>query len=158
MTDATKAAEAQAEKRVVILNPQRMELAEQWRQDWVVNAEQGTTIGDVLDPQYWSHMAYRMQPYDHIEVRLETGEWLLQLLVLSVGRNYVQVYLMVKHDLQGVGEDAPVAMKHKVEWKGPQHKWVVTRLADSQAIQSGLESKEIANTWLSNHERVVAKT
>lgn len=157
MTDATKVAEA-TEKRVVILNPQRMALAEQWRQDWVVNAEQGTTVQDVLDPQYWSHMAARMQPYDRVEVRLETGEWVMEVLVLSVGRNYAQVFLMVKYDLQGVGEDTPVAIKHKVEWKGPQHKWVVTRLADSQAIQSGLESKEAANTWVQNHERVIAKT
>lgn len=145
-------------KRAVILNPQRMELAEQWCQHWVVNAEEGTTVSDVMDPQYWAHMAARMQPYDHIEVRLETGEWLLQLLALSVGRNYVQVHLLQKYDLQLVDSELPAAQKHRVEWKGPQRKWVVTRIADSQVIQEGLADKAAAHGWLANHERVTATT
>ena len=61
-------------KRAVILNPQRRGLAEQMRQDWVVNAEEGTSVQDVLDPSYWAHIAAELQQYDHIEVRLETGE------------------------------------------------------------------------------------
>jgi hypothetical protein len=145
-------------KRAVILNPQRMELSEQWRQDWVVNAEEGTSVTDVLDPQYWAHMAARMQPYDHIEVRLETGEWLMQLLVLSVGRNYVQVHLLQKYELQAAESDMPSAQRHRVEWKGPQRKWVVTRISDSQVIQEGLADKAAGGLWLSNHERVTATT
>ena len=60
--------------RAVILNPQRIGLAEQLMQHWVVNAEEGTTVADVLDPGYWAHCAAQMQVYDRIDVRLETGE------------------------------------------------------------------------------------
>jgi hypothetical protein len=140
------------QKRAVILNPQRMGLAEQMRQEWVVNAEEGTTINDVLDTGYWAHMASQLQQYDHIEVRLETGEWILDLIVLDVGRNYARVYVAHKHDFSDVDLKAPSgSITHKVEWKGPQRKFVVIRLADSAALQEGFASKPEAATWMENH-------
>ena len=81
-------------KRVVILNPSRLQGAEYARQDWVVNAEEGTKISDVLDPAYWAHTSAQMKPYDRIEVRLETGEWILELLVLSADRNWARVQVL----------------------------------------------------------------
>lgn len=140
-------------KRAVILNPQRMTLAEQCRQDWVVNAEAGTTVQDVLDPAYWAHMAVQMQPFDRIDVRLETGEWMLQLLVINHGRNWAQVHLLHHYDLAKRAETMPSAQKHSVEWKGPQLKWCVIRLADSEAVMKELASKQAAAEWLAQHEK-----
>lgn len=151
--------EVKSEKRAVILNPQRMGLAEQMRQDWVVNAEEGTTVQDVIDTGYWAHIASQLQVYDHIEVRLETGEWILELIVLDVGRNYARVYVANKHDFAEVQKDTPTnAITHKVEWKGPQRKHVVVRLSDSAAIQEGFSTKTEATTWLENHLRVATAT
>lgn len=144
---------AEKDKRVVILNPQRMSLAEQVRQDWVVNAEHGTTMADVLDPQYWAHMASQMQPWDRVDVRLETGEWLMELLVINTGRNWAQVHVLNQHQLEQRAETMPAAQKHKIEWKGPQHKWCVIRLADNEMIERGKASKEEAGQWLAAYER-----
>lgn len=140
--------------RSVILNPQRIGLAESMRQDWVVNANEGTEVSDVLEPAYWSHVAAQMQPYDRVDVRLETGEWLLELIVMSVGRNWAQMHLCAKHDLQPITDTLPGAIKHKVEWKGPQRKFAVIRTADSACIHDGFASRDEANAYLSNHERV----
>lgn len=153
---AAAAADKPAAKRNVTLNPQRMSLAESWRQDWVVNAEEGTQITDVLDPQYWAHMAQRLAPYDHIEVRLETGEWLLELLVTEVGRNYAQVYVMHKHELSAPAP-VPEAIKHKVIWRGPQHKHTVVRISDGAVLQTGFDKAELAREWMMAHERVLAQ-
>lgn len=144
-------------KRALILNPQRMGLAEQMRQDWVVNAEEGTSVQDVLDPGYWAHMAQHLQLYDHIEVRLETGEWILDLIVLDVGRTYARVYLANKHSFDEVDTAPPVgAITHKVEWKGPQRKYVVIRNSDSAALQEGFATKPEALAWMENHIKVSA--
>ena len=147
-------------KRTLILNPQRIGLAEQMRQDWVVNAEEGTTINDVLDPAYWAHCSARMQPYDHIEVRLETGEWLLNLVVQDVGRNYARVFLASKLDFADSDISAPpaAAITHKVEWKGPQRKHVVVRLADGAIIQEGISDKAAAFLWMENFLKTTATT
>lgn len=152
MSEVKAALEVQNQKRALILNPQRIALAEQLRQDWVVNAEEGTTVQDVLDPGYWAHMAAQFQVYDHIEVRLETGEWILELIVLDVGRNYARVFLAHRHDFAEVDMTIPAnAITHKVEWKGPQRKFVVIRLSDSAAVQEGFASKPEAMAWMENH-------
>jgi hypothetical protein len=140
-------------KTARILNPQRMGLAEQLRQDWVVNAEEGTTVEEVLDPQYWAHMAVQMQPMDRIDVRLETGEWMLELLVINTGRNWAQVNLLHKYELVQRSETLPAAQKHRIEWKGPQLKWAVIRVADNEVIHKELASKAAAAEWLGSYER-----
>jgi len=144
-------------RRAVILNPQRMELAEQWRQEWVVNAEDGTTVEDILDMGYWAHMAARLQKFDHIEVRLETGEWIVNLIVTEVGRNWAAVHLASKIDLESVVAAPANSVKHEVVYGGPQHKFRVKRLADDAIIQSGIETKAAANAWLVQYETNVLK-
>lgn len=135
-----------------ILDPQRHRLAEQVRNAWVVNAEEGTTIQDVLEPSYWAHVARELKPYDHIEVRLETGDWIAQLLVISQGLNWAKVHMLQKHDLAMSQEAPPSSQKHEVKWRGPQHKWCVMRLIDNQALQTGMEKDE-ASAWMRNYER-----
>ena len=143
-------------KRVNILNPQRMGLAEQMRQDWIVNAEEGTIPSDVMEPSYWSHMSAQMQPYDRIDVRLETGQWLMELIVLGVGRNWAHVHLVAKHDLQPVEDSMPSAIKHKVKWRGAQHKHCVVRISDNEVLQTGFDTAGAAQAWLNNYETVTA--
>ena len=41
------------DNRTKVLNPQRFKLAEFARQDFVVEAEEGTTVEDILAPAYW---------------------------------------------------------------------------------------------------------
>jgi hypothetical protein len=147
--------------RTLILDPQRMALSEVLRQDWVVNAEEGTAIEDVLKPAYWSHMSMNMNVYDHIEVRLETGEWILELIVLEQGRNWARVYLAHQHNLRRIeaqSETVPsVVAQHEVAWKGPQHKYAVIRTSDGQMIQNGFVEKVAAFEWLTNHEKATQK-
>lgn len=135
-----------------ILDPQRHRLAEHVRNTWVVNAEEGTTIQDVLEPSYWAHVARELKPYDHIEVRLETGDWIAQMLVISQGLNWAKVHLLQQHNLSMSQEAPPSSQKHEVKWRGPQHKWCVMRLIDNQALQTGMEKDE-ASAWLRNYER-----
>lgn len=144
-----------ADKRAVILNPQRMGLREEKRQDWVVNAEAGTTIQDVLDPQYWSHMAAQMLPYARIEVLLETGEWMLDLVVLNAGRNWAQVHVLHRYELAERSETMPAATKHLIDWKGDQLKYCVIRVADNEIIHKGLASKAKAVEWLTSYEKSI---
>jgi hypothetical protein len=161
MSEETKPVVAEKPKapRAIILNPQRMNLAEQLRQDWVVNAEEGTTVNDVISPGYWAHMASQMQPYDRVDVRLETGEWLLELIVLAVGRNYAQVFVAQQYTFaeSKIGSD-DTAVTHKVVWKGPQHKHAVIRIADGAMIQEGFSKQSDATIWMENHIKVAETT
>jgi hypothetical protein len=141
-------------KRAVVLIEPRIGMAESKRQDFVVDAEEGTTVEDVLDPMYWAHVASKFTPYDRVEVRIDTGEWMLELIVLQASRNFARMHLVAKHDLSGASAEIPRgAIKHRVEWKGTHKKWCVVRIADSAMLQDSLQSKEAAAEWMTNYER-----
>ena len=149
-----------SEKESVILNPQRINLAEYVRQDWVVNAEEGQTIGQVMEPSYWAHVSAKFKPYDHVEVRAEDGAWIAELLVLDCSRTWAKMFKISYHALTtsdvSISQAEKEAMKHEAVWKGPQHKWVVLRLADNAIISEGHASKEIAAVALKQHEQVTS--
>lgn len=145
---------ATEEKRVVILDPQLMKQAAYVRQDHVVNAPEGTTVEDVLRPEFWAHKAAEMQVYDRVDVRLETGEWFLEMLVLRVGRNYAQVHLLHRHDLVPIDHGAITASdRYEAKFKGPQKKWCAIRRADNAVLQDGFEDRASTQVWINNYER-----
>lgn len=137
--------------------PNRMNLTQYMRQDWSANAEEGTTVEDILKPEYWFHKASELRPYDRIEVRDEKGHWIAELLVLNVDRSWAKVHLLTLHDL-GPKAEEPVeeTPKFHLVWKGPQRKWTVQRLEDGQFIQEGFDDKHKAREWMIQHERAMA--
>src|ERR1700739_443859 len=158
MAEADKAVAATepAKKRFVVVDPQRMKVAEYERRDWVCTAEEGTKVDDILDPGYWAHIAGQMTMYDRIEVRIDTGEFLLELLVKDVGRNWAQVVLLHEHDLSAktpTGESNSEASE--AIFKGPVRRWCVIRKSDQVAVQERLSDKAAALAWLADYERTI---
>lgn len=145
-------------KREISLLDDRINYAEFLRQDFVVNAEEGTTIEDVLKPAYWQHVqgTKGFKQFDHIEVRQETGEWVAELMVVSPLKGSFHVHLLKMHELPPPGAIELKAADYRVEWKGPQHKYSVIRKAGGEYVQDGFADKEAATRWLANHERVTA--
>lgn len=143
-------------KRSPTMHPTRMKLAEYERQEWIANAEIGHTVEDCLVPAYWSHMAAQMNPYDHIEVRAEDGSWVADLMVIAVDRSWAKVVLRQKFDLVAVDSMPTSELQHKVEWKGPQHRFCVIRVSDSANLKGEFRTKDEATAWMKEHERVVA--
>jgi hypothetical protein len=156
MPEATQQAPDKVDLRARMLPPQRIQLAETWRQDWVVNAEVGTKIDEVLDPGYFALMCTQFQPFDRIEVRAESGEWVVELMVLRVERTWCRTHLLQAYKLSNdVADVAQAAPRHKVEHKGTMKKWTVIRISDGASVQDGFASKELAHQWLDTYERTI---
>lgn len=155
-------ADAEVKRRLVAVSEQRMGLAESHRRDWVVNAEVGTTIQDVLDPAYWAYVvkssSIQLSPYDRIEVRLESGEWVAELMVVNVGMTWASVHLLKLHELSDSAVPVPEPTKFDIQWKGPQRKHAVIRLADGDVVQEGFGQKAEAADWLKNYQRTITMT
>lgn len=142
-------------KRSVVITDQRMQTAEQWRREWIVNAEDGTTKEDILKPEYWSQVSYRFTVLDHIEVRAENMEWIAELIVLQAERSYAFVYLKQFYQLVKPSELPEISGKYRVEFKGAHLKHVVVRVQDGAVLQSGISKKDEAYTWLANYEKAL---
>lgn len=142
-------------RREMQLPPQRMQLSQYLRNDWVITAEQGTTTDDIIKPIYFAHLAAQMKPYDHVEVRVDDDTWIAELLVLQVERNWVRVKLMGYHELVVVDESAVAPSAYEATWKGPHLKWSVIRKADKAIIKPGFNDRVGAEAAMRDLERLV---
>jgi hypothetical protein len=141
-----------------VLVEARMKSAEYARQDFVIDADEGTTREDILRTDYWAHVSPMFKPFDHLDVREESGAWVAQLLVVDSGRNWAKVHVMQFHDLHATAAIATPADRYKIEWKGTHHKYSVIRLNDNAVVQNGFGTKDEAAVWLKGHETIVDKT
>lgn len=139
-------------KRDVVLMPQRRHFAESARHDWVMNAEEGTKVEDILKPSYWSLIAAELEPFDRVEVRLESGEWTADLIVKQSGRNWATVHLIAVHQLEQEVLPATPA-EYEVLYKGPQLLHCIIRKSDSAVMQSALRTKAEALAWIDNFDK-----
>lgn len=134
-------------KRDVKLQPGKMEEAEYVQQQWIVNAEPGHTLRDVMEPTYWFHVARDIKPYAHIEVRDGEGKWIAFLIVINSGTNWASCVLDRQIDLAATAEEPPEAQLFSVKWRGPQAKFGVLRNADGKVLQDGFPDKASAYAW-----------
>lgn len=152
MATSAAAAKPAESKRILMLDGSRFKLAELERQEWIVNAEESVTLEDVMQPGFFSLVAVKMQPYDHVEVRSDDGKWMANLLVASCGRNWAKTVLLNKFDLSKGPNETYSSLLHEVKWKGPQHKWTVIRIQDGEKLKTGCLTEREGVDWLRAYE------
>ena len=151
--DPAPARPEQKRKPVPAIHDGRFAAAEYERSTWVITAEEGTIPEDVLNADYYAHVAAKLSPYDRIEVRANDGTWVAELLVLDVSRLWAKVHALHLHKLTTVDvsqSNVERSLPYFVRYQGPHDKWVVVRRADSQAVSTGHGTPEAANEWMIN--------
>ena len=126
------------------LDVARFALDEQVNQDWTATVEVGTTLHDVLQPEFLANVSSRLRPYDRIRIRVDTGEWYSELLVLSCGRVWAKLIPIFTLDLttQDVEtSQADAADRYLIQYRGPHLKFCVIRRTDKAPIKEQLENK-----------------
>jgi len=120
--------------------------------DWTLTVERGTSLEDVLNPAFLSNVAARLHPYDHIRVRVDSGEWYAELMVLDCGRVWAKLVVLSKYELVGEAVNAEeMDDQFYVQHRGPHLKFCVVRKSDKEPIKDQFASKAEAQTWLSSH-------
>lgn len=141
------------------LPPARLKGREFANQDHAATVEQGTTVEDLKRPEFWSHVAPKLRPYDEIRVSVDDGTFYARLLVLSVGRNWAKTHVLENHTLTSKDVDMTQAEGYdgyEVKYRGAHCKFSVIRKADSTVIHEGMTSKAEAETWLAGHLKQLA--
>lgn len=139
------------QKRDVKLSPSGLHFGEHQRNVWVAVAERNTTKEDMLTPSYWSNVAAKLRPWDHIEVRAEDGTYYATYLVTSCDRTWAKVHNLSFHDLTGEGLTSDQAKEiegsYDVKWRAAK-KWSVIRKLDRTVLQEGMHTEKDAREWL----------
>ena len=137
------------------LDTARFSLYEHQNQTHVATAESGTSLKDVLEPNYFSNVANKLQPYDRIHVRVDTGEWYAELLVTSCGKNWAKTLVMYEVEFkENINEDETqneAFSKFLVKHNGPHQKWCVIRKSDNEPIKVQCASRQEASAWLASY-------
>ena len=146
------------------LLPTRIKQAEYARNEFQITPEIGTSIEDVLAPEYWAHAAFQIKAHDRIEVRTEDAAWYAELYVLKAERLPGSVFtasvrLIRFVDLTDDAElkrimapavelaAAPVPEatgEYEIQWKGPAKKFCIIRRSDKTVMRDGIASREEA--------------
>lgn len=156
-------------KAVLQLDAARFQQADVVRETWAVTVEQGVTRADILNPAFWSHIAYKLRPYARIEVRCDDGSMFADLVVLNSERTWARVYVLSWADLttkdvsqsqsaQAVqaASSAEPEKAFRVEYKGPHKRFCVIRNADNSYVRENEATKLDAQAWLIDYERVTS--
>lgn len=136
------------------LNPSRFSLDETANQNWTLTVEAGTTLDDVLKPEFLSNVAAKMRPYDRVRVRIDTGEWYAELLVLTCGRAWaklIPIFTLPLMDNKVEEMESDALDQYFIKFQGPHLKFCVLRKSDKEIIKEQCETKQEAHGWLTSY-------
>jgi hypothetical protein len=127
------------------------------RQSFRVTPPAGTTLEEMLAPDYWAHVARRMTPYDVIEVVPEDGSFYARLFVLNSDTLWAKVAVL-EHVKFGEAASKPAAIDaFEVKFGGPNAKWRVHNKADNSLVSNdSFQSRQDAEKWIEQHAKVMA--
>lgn len=138
--------------------PSRLRQQEFVQTVWSYVAETGTTVEDLLRPDFWSTIAgpgARLRRMDKVCVVLDDESFYAELLILSVGTGWAKMAVISKVDLEAQSEADETAPFY-VKWGGPHLKWTVIRRKDSERVKEKLEAKAEAEQWARDHTSAMA--
>jgi hypothetical protein len=142
--------------RSVAITADRFKQAEYVRNSFRIVPQQGQTLQDIIQPGYWAHIAQFLKVGDHIEVFAEDQSYWAELLVVAAERTAASVQVLNQVEIQANSLPEAPAPGYRVEWKGPQHRWSVIRIADGQYIKEGFDTKQAAGSSLQEYLRALA--
>lgn len=133
------------------MKPTKLQLAEHTIIGYFHSPEFGVTIGDVLRPDYWAHVAPQLRVGHEIRVMAGDGSWWALLLVRAVGRTEAVVQDLIYKEL-GAAPDQDVAESDfEIAWRGPARKFGVLRKSDKAVVRDEFAVREQAEAWLKGH-------
>ena len=150
-------------RQVRAISQDRIILARSAHNTWNVRVPVGTLPEDLLNPEYWKHVAQasRFKPGDDIVARCEDRTWRAHYEIRDVGTLHASLALL-KPDSDGVCWfdnliDLPMENEtHYVEWVNVGVGAVVKRKSDKETIEKGFSTKERAAEWMHRHVKAIA--
>lgn len=159
------AAEPAKAPRVMRLQIPRFQLAEYSKRSFFATPEAGVTLADMLQPEFWAHVAQNITRGDFIEAILEDCSAFYEFFVMEVGKTWAVVVPIREVDLRAASalaahyknKSASTAAQFKVEFKGLHLKYCVIRLSDQSIIKQEFADQSGAESYLRDYLRTINK-
>lgn len=127
------------------------------RQVFRVNPPAGTTLDEMLVPEYWAHVARRMTPHDVVEVVPEDGSFYARLFVLNSDKLWVKMAKLDYVEFGDAGQRPAQADKFEAKFGGPNVKWRVHNKSDNSLVSGdSFQTRADAEKWIEQHSKAMA--
>ena len=136
------------------LTPDRFQISEFARTVFAVTVPSGTRFEEVLEESFWAHVSSKMRPRDRIEILTEDCTWFAELFITAASANWAKVSVLRFVELNETPVAPTIATEDgfSVRWGGPKNKFQVVRSSDKEIVVSGIETKPLAQDWITAHE------
>lgn len=144
---------AKDEKEVrKIVKPITTGMADNDRVIWFIKPTVETEKEDMLDPNYWAHIAKRFKRGSRIEAMPDDMRYFIEFIVIACASNWAKVKVLREVKLI---EDTEITEidGYSIKWAGQYDKFRV--LAGKEVISKGHADKESAMQALNDHLKIV---
>lgn len=135
------------EEKRAVKKPTNIEESTYARSIYQVKPEISATVKDLLEPDYWAHVAKQLRAGDRIEAVPDDRHYYAEFFVLAASTNWAKLILLREVTLIKDNEKT-VTDGFEIGFAGP-HKWRVTMGSD--VISKGHDDKDSAAKWLAEH-------
>lgn len=135
------------------LSEQNFKLANYTNNRWSVVPGDGVPFDALLAPEYWAHVARKLQPGDTIEVHAVDGTYFAELYVRSASRLEARVAVLHKTVFDTQASEASSDDGLIVRFRNHVAKWAVIRTTDNEIMKSGFTTREVAEEWLRDRRK-----
>lgn len=124
----------------------RVKSAEYIRTVWAAQPESGTTLDEMLLPEYWANVAKTIKVGDRIDVTAEDGSWFAELYVRSAQPLALKVFVL-RHTVFDAPRVKDAISPYDVRHRGGAG-WSVVRLSDKAVLFEGGKDRTVAEDWI----------
>ena len=115
---------------------------------WAVKPEPGTSLEDMLAPDYWANVAKTLKAGDRIEITAADNSWFAELLVRSTSALAATLAVLRSTDFTDAKQSPTAeAVQYDVRHRGGAG-WSVIRRSDKAVLFEKGETREQAEDWL----------
>lgn len=126
----------------------------------IIFPAKGVTMWQILQPEYWSHIARKLRPFDLVVVHPEDKSFWAELLVIDMTTIDAKVRVL-RYETFGeetyVGDHGATVSRggYLCEHAGSQIQWRIVRLSDMKTIKDGMTNQAAAESHLTAHLKAV---
>ena len=150
----------EARKNPPAVLPSDLRLADYDRQRFLARPPAGTTLADILNPDFWTHVSrqFRQGGGDIIEIHPADGAFYAEVFVAECRRiGLVNTVRLVKINYVPLTEDVTTKKDaatetYSIVYRGETKKHTVTRNVDKVIVSEGHATKQDAQKWIDEQE------
>lgn len=114
---------------------------------WHVFVPDGVKFEELLKPEAWQHVAYKLRPMARISVTSDSSRFIGELVVISCGQLWATVKEVFYKEFD-VEPAMDVNDEYEAAWISNRYKFGIRRKSDNQWILKDLPDQAAANVAL----------